>query len=121
MKKILLSLVCALGMNVGALVASTSAETVQSRWVADVPIMPDMVIEQGLGFAFDNPDGRIVTIYRSGDVSEANVRSYYAQALEPLGWTQISSKRWKREQEIHQVSTTSAAGVSLWKITLRPE
>ena len=58
----------------------------QAKWVGDVPIMPQLTIEPGLGFAFDNPEGRIVTIYLTGDANPNQVMAYYDQALIPLGW-----------------------------------
>ena len=121
MKKILLPLLCATTLNIGAVIMPLAADTVQSSWVADVPIMPALMVEKGLGFAFDNPDGLIVTIYLSGDAQAANVQAYYAQALAPLGWSQIGPQRWGRDGEILQLGTTTAAGAQLWKITLRPE
>lgn len=121
MKKRLIPLICAAMISSGSIAASAFAENIQAKWVADVPIMPALMVEKGLGFAFDNPDGRIVTIYLSGDISKEKVSSYYDQALEPLGWTQVGNSKWIRDAEILKLTTTTAAGVSLWKITLRPE
>ena len=105
----------------GLLMGGAHAESPQQKWVGDVPIMPSLTIEKGLGFAFDNADGRIVTIYLSGTAKAEKVAAYYQQALEPLGWQKDSQRRWKREGEVLEINTTTAAGVPLWKITLRPQ
>lgn len=107
-------------LGVGAATDSV-AQIQQQRWVGDVPIMPDMTIEPGLGFAFDSADGRIVTIYLSGTTDQSALLAYYTQALEPLGWRKANPRQWVRESEILEIKQTQAAGIALWKITLRPE
>ena len=93
----------------------------QIEWVGDLPVMPGLAIESGLGFAFDSPEGRIVTIYLGGAVDPAALDGYYAQALDPLGWEPLDSRAWRREGETLTFSQVSAAGATLWKVTIRPE
>ena len=93
----------------------------QVAWVGDLPVMPGLEIESGLGFAFDSPEGRIVTVYLAGAVEEAALDRYYAQALDPLGWELRSDGLWQREDEILAIRQVAAAGTTLWKITIRPE
>ena len=93
----------------------------QVEWVGDVPVMPGLEIEDGLGFAFESPEGRIVTIYLAGSVDAGALDRYYAQALDPLGWKARSGRTWQREGETLTFSQVSAAGATLWKITIRPE
>jgi hypothetical protein len=121
MKKTLITILIGTVLTFGLMLGQTLAETPQSKWVADVPIMPTLTIEPGLGFAFANPDGRIVRIYLNGDEDQSEVIAYYAQALEPLGWTRIGENRWNRETEILQISRITAASTELWEITIRPE
>ena len=97
------------------------AETPQHKWVGDVPIMPSLTIEKGLGFAFDNADGRIVTIYLSGEMDKKSITTYYTQALDPLGWQRKGNSKWARGNEMLEIKETQAAGIALWKITLRPQ
>lgn len=108
---------------VGIIIMTTQAwaDTPQQRWVGDVPIMPSMTIEKGLGFAFDNADGRIVTIYLSGAEGQDAITAYYDQALDPLGWQKTEIRKWSRGKELLEIKKTKAAGVPLWKITLRPQ
>ena len=101
---------------------SVKAETVDNaKWVADVPIMPQLAIEPGLGFAFDNPEGRIVTIYLTGDANPNQVMAYYEQALIPLGWVKKDTYIWHRRNESLTINKTPSAIKALWKIMLRPK
>ena len=117
MKRVILFAVMAMGLATGP----TGAETLQQKWVGDVPIMPSLTIEKGLGFAFDNTEGRIVTIYLSGAMEQEDVTQYYTKALKPLGWIKTDDRKWSRESEILEIKAIKAASVALWKITLRPE
>ena len=102
--------------------ALSHAETPdQAKWVGDVPIMPALTIEKGLGFAFDNPEGRIVTIYLNGDAHPDQVMAYYKQALIPLGWVQSTPNIWQRRNETLTINKTPSALKDLWKIMLRPK
>ena len=93
----------------------------QAKWVGDVPIMPQLAIEHGLGFAFDNPEGRIVTIYLTGDADTNQVMAYYDQALIPLGWIKKDTYIWHRRNESLSINKTPSAIKALWKIMLRPK
>ena len=98
------------------------AETLDhAKWVGDVPIMPQLSIEPGLGFAFDNPEGRIVTIYLTGDTDPNQVMAYYDQALIPLGWIKKDTYIWHRRNESLTINKTPSAIKALWKIMLRPK
>ena len=93
----------------------------QAQWVGDLPIMPSLEIEKGLGFAFDNPEGRIVTIYLSGGAEPQDVFAYYDIALAPLGWEKTDRRQWRRQGESLSIHKTPTAATDLWKIMLRPE
>ena len=97
-----------------------SAETLQQKWIGDVPIMAGLEVEAGLGFAFDSADGRIVMIYTSGAVAPSVVAAYYAQALPPLGWEAISPLIWRRDQERLTIARVETAPLALWKIAITP-
>lgn len=121
LKTVVLNTAMVMGLTAGLALDTVNAETQQQKWVGDVPIMPTLVIEKGLGFAFDNAEGRIVTIYLSGITGQAELTRYYTDALDPLGWKKVDQRKWSREAEILEIKETKAAGVALWKITLRPE
>lgn len=104
------------------MVSTAMAEdTMQAKWVGDVPIMPQLNIEKNLGFAFDSPEGRIVTIYLSGEVGDSDVQAYYNVAMPPLGWTQKNAMNWQREGDHLAIVATTTSAQKLWKITIRPE
>ncbi len=96
------------------------AETLQQKWIGDVPIMAGLDVETGLGFAFDSADGRIVMIYTSGDVAPAKVDAYYAQALPPLGWEAVDARIWRRGAERLTITQVKTAPLTLWKIAITP-
>jgi hypothetical protein len=93
----------------------------QTKWVGDLPIMPELTVEPGLGFAFESPSGRIVMIYLSGAMSQETLKSYYDEALIPLGWKPVGSFSWARENERLKIEEVTTAGGKLWKIMLQPE
>ena len=96
------------------------AESKQAKWIGDLPIMPKLEIEQGIGFAFDSSEGRIVTIFLSGETTKSEIEKYYKKAMDPLGWTLIENAKWVREDEILIIEETEALSTKLWKITIRP-
>ena len=108
-----------IGLFVAA-VSPATADTKVSNWVADIPIMPELNVEQGLGFAYENTDGRVVTIILSGEAKLVNVIGYYSQALEPLGWEKESAASWTRNTEILKIESTEALSTELIKISIRP-
>ena len=118
MTRILATIAVSASIFAAAAVAQTPR---QVEWVGDVPVMPGLEIEGGLGFAFDSPEGRIVTIYLGGSVDREALARYYTQALDPLGWEPVSGGTWRREGETLTFSQVAAAGTTLWKITIRPE
>ena len=96
------------------------AETLQQKWIGDVPMMAGFEVETGLGFAFDSVDGRIVMIYTSGDVASSMVAAYYAQALPPLGWEAAGALVWRRGAERLTITQVETAPLTLWKIAITP-
>ena len=103
----------------GAAALAESAKQVE--WVGDVPLMPGLTVEGGLGFAFESPEGRIVAIYLAGSVDGETLTRYYTDALDPLGWKPLSGRVWRREGETLAFRQVTAAGTTLWKVTIQPE
>ena len=97
-----------------------SAEENEVKWVADIPIMPSLEIEPGLGFAYENREGRIVMIYLRGGAKSDEIINYYNAALEPLGWKRVNETRWQNAAEVLEISKTEALSTTLWKIMLLP-
>lgn len=109
------------GMMMATMVAAgpASAETLQQRWVGDLPIMQGMSIEPQLGFAFDSPEGRIVQIFATGPSETGPVIRYYNEALSGLGWDGRDGQ-WKRNDEALVISQVEMASGTLWRIRLSP-
>lgn len=102
------------------MMTSPALASQQAKWVGDLPIMPSLSIETGLGFAFDSPEGRIVIVYLSGGATPTEVRGYYAAALKPLGWRHDGDMRWTRGHEYLTITRTTAGTAELWKLTISP-
>ena len=119
MMRLILCLVFWLGVALAS-VPLAHAETLQQKWIGDVPIMAGLDVETGLGFAFDSADGRIVMIYTSGDVAPAKLETYYAQALPPLGWEAVDARIWRRGAERLTITRVKTAPLTLWKIAITP-
>ena len=121
MARVLRMLLLAAGMMMATMMAagSASAETLQQRWVGDLPIMQGMTIEPQLGFAFDSPEGRIVQIFATGPSETGPVIRYYNEALSGLGWDGRDGQ-WKRNDEALVISQVEMASGTLWRIRLSP-
>ena len=96
-----------------------SADTIQHRWAGDVPIMNGLSIEPELGFAFDSPDGRIVTIFASSTVPASTIMGFYGSTLAQLGWSGGDGK-WIRGTEKLVIGAVKTARGPLWRIMLQP-
>ena len=95
------------------------AEIQQYRWVGDVPIINGWVIEKELGFAFDSPNGRIVMIFASTDLSQQEIMSFYSVALAQLGWEGAGGV-WFRGPEKLLINKVITAHGLLWRLMLQP-
>ena len=98
---------------------SEASQNQQQRWVGDVPIMVNLSVEPELGFSFDSPNGRIVMIFASSSVSEADIMGFYNQSLLAIGWTGGDGE-WKRGSETLLISKVETATGDLWRLMLRP-
>lgn len=66
----------------------------------DLPLTPGLREIKDAGVVFDKPEGRIVEAFAEGDLSEAKVRSFYAETLPELGWRAEGAGRYRREGEL---------------------
>jgi len=67
--------------------------------VDDLPLAPGLVEQPG-GTLFDSPQGRIVEATAQGSMLEAEVRTFYDEALPQLGWTRVGPDAYRRDKEI---------------------
>ncbi|MGC6453228.1 MAG: hypothetical protein ACON31_04915 [Candidatus Puniceispirillaceae bacterium] len=102
-----------------AVSSPAAAQSLQTRWVGDLPIMEGMVIEPELGFAFDSPGGRIVLVFAATGEGAANVLSYYNAALASLGWAGADGS-WSRGEESLTLAQVDTSVGRLWRIRLSP-
>jgi len=113
-----------LGLSVCLVMAPVAAqrahaESQQTGWVGDLPIMDGMVIEPELGFAFDSPGGRIVLVFAASGAGEGGVLSFYNSALASLGWVGGDGS-WQRGEENLTLAQVDTSVGRLWRIRLSP-
>lgn len=78
---------------VGGLAVPTMARAADDYLpgVADLPLMPGMVLEGGgAELSFDTPGGRIVDVVTQANTAWPTVRSFYTETLAQLGWVAVS-------------------------------
>ncbi len=105
--------------GIASSVELASADMIQHRWAGDVPIMNGLAIEPELGFAFDSPDGRIVTIFASSTVPASKIMGFYGTTLAQLGWSG-GNGNWIRGNEKLVIGAVQTARGPLWRIMLQP-
>ncbi len=76
-----------LAAAVQAWASPAGAETAFFAAIDDVPLPPGFH-EQGEGFAFNGPDGRIIEAEAVGDGDPLAVQTFYQQTLPALGWSE---------------------------------
>jgi len=100
-------------------IGKAQAESQQTGWVGDLPIMEGMVIEPELGFAFDSPGGRIVLVFAATGEGQDGVLSFYNNALASLGWVGGDGS-WQRGEESLTLAQVDTSVGRLWRIRLSP-
>ena len=105
----------------GFLLVSMMAQPVRAegRFVADIPLMPDMQLEQDLGFSFDSPAGRIIVLYARSPQTNSAVLDFYASSLLALGW-QGAGGLFQRGPEQLEIKAANSSAGRIWKIALTP-
>ena len=91
----------------------------EGRFVADIPLMPDMQLEQDLGFSFDSPAGRIIVLYARSPQTRSAVLDFYASSLTSLGW-QGAGSLFQRGSEQLEIKAANSSSGRIWKIALTP-
>ncbi len=113
-----LSLVPALAQGLPA--AAPSAATFFYA-LNDIPLAPGARELPDEGISFDKPEGRIMGVTA---VSEAGtpeqIRSFYNQALPPLGWAVQPDGSFVRETERLRLNVEAHEGVSVIRLQVEP-
>lgn len=55
--------------------------------VDDIPLMPGFAEDADNSFFWDKPEGRLATIIATGRAAPNDLRRFYADSLQALGWT----------------------------------
>ena len=79
--------------------------------MSDIPMMPGMVEQDGGGFVFDAPDGRVVEEVVFLEKKNPNdVLGYYSAVLPQLGWIARKSGVFSRNNEQLTVNIDKVGG-----------
>ena len=84
----------------------------------DVPLMDDAVINENDSFSFDTPAGQIMTVTAQTSSSSKEVIEFYKESLSALGWKQISSTEYQRDQDELTLQVESRKNMTLLKLQL---
>ena len=86
MRRIFRSSLFALLLSASGLLTSAAVAEGYLDMVEDMPLMDGLVETGEGGVAFDKPAGRIIRSTATGDLAPSDIRSFYENALPPLGW-----------------------------------
>jgi hypothetical protein len=104
--------------------APASAQPLPVGYLAnlpDIPLMAGLREIAGAGFAFEKPAGRLVEAYAQGALDRASLRRFYAETLPQLGWRQSAAERYRRGDEILELSYLGEDGDLIVRFSVRPE
>ncbi len=101
--------------------ASAGAKEAFLAGLEDVPLMPGLAEIEDAGVVFDKPEGRIVEAYARGELSAAQVLSFYNATLPQLGWRAESGGRFRREGEVLRLAFTTAGKRLTVRFSLSPD
>ena len=93
------------------------SENKSVKWIEDIPIQEDFIIEKDLGFTYDTAEKRIIVFYGYTKKSDEEILNFYDENLKQLGWNGKLGK-YKRNSEIMEIKKLQIKNVDIWKITL---
>ena len=99
------------------------AGTVFSTLVPDLPLMDGLQELADQGFAFDQPQGRVVETMAYGDqrsLSPDGIRRFYDSALPSLGWRSAGAGRYIRGQETLTIRIRAERDASIAEFLIEP-
>jgi len=85
----------------------------------DLPLAPGLTEQQG-GMLFESPTGRIVEATASGELTAAQVQSFYQQALPQLGW-EAQNGGYKRDNEFLRINIDGSRRTLLVHFSVVPQ
>lgn len=88
--------------------------------MSDIPLMLGLEIIHEAGFTFEQENGRIVEKLAVGTISESAISSFYNESLPALGWTQIDTNAFKRDNENFSYALRLENGTSIITFKLFP-
>ncbi len=97
-----------------------AADTAYSTVLDDLPLMQGMVEKPDDTVVFDKPGGRIAEFSAETSAPAEDVKSFYQQALPPLGWTFLPSSGFTRDSETLKIDFDKTAEKTLVHFTLTP-
>ena len=95
------------------LMVDAAAQSSFSSAIDDLPLMDGLNEAEGGTMVFDSSSGRIVEALSSGKVTRRQVIEFYRETLPQLGWHEIRSGHFVREDEVLKIEFPSPGKESL--------
>ena len=89
--------------------------------IEDLPLMAGLEEVEDAGVTFDKPAGRIVEAYAHGAVDRTEVRGFYDGTLPQLGWRRSGPDRFRREDEVLELTYLGDDGDLTVHFSLQPK
>lgn len=103
-----------------ALLAGSSAAVEFVEGVDDLPLMQGLSPVAEAGMVFDSPAGRIVQGVAAGPIEPAEILAFYRTTLPQLGWREVAPRRFRREDEILELTVEAGEGLATVSFRLGP-
>ena len=78
--------------------------------IEDLPLMPGLSEDPDSAMSFEAANGRIAEATASGPVEPGDIIDYYKQALPQLGWILVTTKQYKREEDVLNIDVAKGDG-----------
>lgn len=87
-------------------VHATDQDTVYVPILSDVPLAPNLSLEDDSEAVFDVPEGKIVEVTAFGSADLEETRAFYKESLEALGWQAVAGQEnaYKRDEESLEIA-----------------
>lgn len=67
--------------------------------LSDLPLPANLTEDTHSAVRFDQPEGRVIVLQATGTAQPNEIKQFYNQALPALGWKQVGTNRYSREDE----------------------
>lgn len=116
----MLKIITTAGFLLLTVLPAIAAETTYSSVIDDLPLMQGMVEKPDDTVVFDKPGGRIAEFSAETAATPEAIKSFYQQALPPLGWKPSRSSAFTRDGETLKMDFDKNGGETVVHFMLTP-